>query len=631
MRRVVRPDATVRDGLSGQWVSLDELGALELFQSTKRPFKVKLAGNFAPRPGSAEPGIKAAVRREYAAGDVICEAGSYGSTAFLLVEGRATSFVPERAAPAEIPGRKRRSLRSLLSIFRRRTRAGVEPTAAEVGEVSGYATFTSARVPPPVTLEPGDVVGVDACVNFYPRATTVRALERCVAIEMLRSVLDTIREAGTAGAEITARYRERAIRQELFGSPLLEDVGEGDVERLAARATLLARAPAEGEDTPLYREGEAAETVYLVRSGTVKIMQKTAAGESIVAYLGRGSVLGLEPLLAADAAVGEGAVALMLRCVSHPTIPPVTLDKPVTIGRGEGCEVGLPADDRSVSRRHCLIEPRDGAVYAVDQQSANGTLVNGERIETAKLHVGDRVAVVEYAFEVVAASGDAAAAVRRASAYVLDDVEVVTVPAADLLGIAGATPSVARARETAAAPWTTSAKPLADDGILAEVVALNLYNSQNTLLIDLERCTRCDECVRACATAHDGVARFTRDGPRFGKYLVTMACRSCTDPKCMIGCPVGSIRRRDSLEIHIESWCIGCQKCATQCPFGNINMVELATAPQLGPPVSDDVKLRATVCDLCAGYQEPSCVYACPHDAAIRVNPAAFLSSEDRL
>src|SRR5690606_37207883 len=72
--------------------------------------------------------------------------------------------------------------------------------------------------------------------------------------------------------------------------------------------------------------------------------------------------------------------------------------------------------------------------------------------------------------------------------------------------------------------------------VLRELVELNLYNSQNTLLIDLERCTRCDECVRACADAHGGVTRFTRDGPRFGKYLVTMACRSCTDPKCMIGC-----------------------------------------------------------------------------------------------
>jgi Fe-S-cluster-containing hydrogenase component 2 len=164
--------------------------------------------------------------------------------------------------------------------------------------------------------------------------------------------------------------------------------------------------------------------------------------------------------------------------------------------------------------------------------------------------------------------------------------------------------------------------------MLDETVELNLYNSQNVLLIDLDRCTRCDECVRACSDAHGGVARFTRDGPRVGRYLVTMACRSCTDPKCMVGCPVGSIRREDSLEIKIEDWCIGCERCANQCPFGNINMVELAALPK-PPPPREGVALRATVCDLCAGYDGPNCVYACPHDAAIRVAPGAFLSPSD--
>ena len=33
---------------------------------------------------------------------------------------------------------------------------------------------------------------------------------------------------------------------------------------------------------------------------------------------------------------------------------------------------------------------------------------------------------------------------------------------------------------------------------------------------------------------------------------------------------------------------------------------------------------KAITCDLCTGLKEPSCVYACPHDAAHRVDPQTF-------
>ena len=35
---------------------------------------------------------------------------------------------------------------------------------------------------------------------------------------------------------------------------------------------------------------------------------------------------------------------------------------------------------------------------------------------------------------------------------------------------------------------------------------------------------------------------------------------------------------------------------------------------------------KATSCDLCSEFAEPSCVYACPHDAAHRVNPRQFFA-----
>jgi Fe-S-cluster-containing hydrogenase component 2 len=174
---------------------------------------------------------------------------------------------------------------------------------------------------------------------------------------------------------------------------------------------------------------------------------------------------------------------------------------------------------------------------------------------------------------------------------------------------------------------------------LDEFLNQGLFEAQNLLVIDLDRCTRCDLCVRACAEAHDGVTRLLRDGLRYDKYLVATTCRTCRDPLCMTQCPVGSIRRKDNLEIIIEDWCIGCSKCAELCPFGNINMhpVELMQelkAAQAAPageppkPAAPKKSFKAATCDLCTDLSMPSCVYACPHDAARRVDPVDYFAKE---
>ena len=163
-----------------------------------------------------------------------------------------------------------------------------------------------------------------------------------------------------------------------------------------------------------------------------------------------------------------------------------------------------------------------------------------------------------------------------------------------------------------------------------QFLAQGLMEAQSLLVLDLERCTRCDQCVRACADAHDGVSRLVREGLRFDKYLVATSCRQCRDPLCMVGCPVGSIRRRNTLEVIIEDWCIGCGLCATNCPYGNINLhpfpVEVDDPAHPGRQIAS-VKVKATSCDLCHDHAEPSCVYACPHDAAHRVNPPEFFAN----
>jgi Fe-S-cluster-containing hydrogenase component 2 len=161
---------------------------------------------------------------------------------------------------------------------------------------------------------------------------------------------------------------------------------------------------------------------------------------------------------------------------------------------------------------------------------------------------------------------------------------------------------------------------------LSTFLEQELMQGQNLLLLDLNKCTRCDECVKACMATHDdGVTRLVRDGLRFENFLVATSCRACMDPLCMTRCPVGSIRRKDTLDIVIEDWCIGCGNCATDCPYGNINVVQVADSHRRQKA---EPRPKAVVCDLCAEFAEPNSVRACPHDAAIRVEPKTFFARD---
>jgi len=156
-----------------------------------------------------------------------------------------------------------------------------------------------------------------------------------------------------------------------------------------------------------------------------------------------------------------------------------------------------------------------------------------------------------------------------------------------------------------------------------------ISHGKKLMLIDLDRCTRCDECVRACVSTHDdGYSRLFREGLRFGNYLVPASCRLCRDPVCLIGCPVGSIHKGATGEIKIEDWCIGCTACADQCPYDAITM-SVREGDQPDTPIKITNKPIAVTCDQCHSISDgkPGCVYACPHDAAMRVDGATFFTS----
>lgn len=164
-----------------------------------------------------------------------------------------------------------------------------------------------------------------------------------------------------------------------------------------------------------------------------------------------------------------------------------------------------------------------------------------------------------------------------------------------------------------------------ETGLLEFLVDQRLMNGRQAMVIDTERCTRCDDCVRACAKTHQGTPVFIRGGPQYGPWMFAQACMHCEDPVCMIGCPTGAIHRdRETglVQINAET-CIGCKTCAESCPYDNIRMVP--TSDSQGRVRVDQTSglpiLLASKCDLCHDRSGgPACQSACPHDALVRID-----------
>jgi len=182
------------------------------------------------------------------------------------------------------------------------------------------------------------------------------------------------------------------------------------------------------------------------------------------------------------------------------------------------------------------------------------------------------------------------------------------------------------AENKAPAPTTKAAASEARVGseLMEFLTANRFFNGTETMVIDMDRCTRCDDCVRACADTHDNNPRFLRHGPVHDSIMVAQACMHCADPVCMIGCPTGAIHR-DSFEGEVvinPSTCIGCTACANNCPYGSIRMTEQRDETGAILIASDSKPIvKATKCDLCIDqYGGPACERACPHDALKRIN-----------
>jgi CRP-like cAMP-binding protein/NAD-dependent dihydropyrimidine dehydrogenase PreA subunit len=459
----------------------------------------------------------AIVKRRFRKGEIICREGEFGSTAFYILEGKAQVAISTPIAHVKTQGGAQGFFKRLTSTLVGREQDKREEEARDK-TIPIDACVDLSYGNPVAELGPGDLFGEMTCMNFYPRSATVRAESDVVAYEMLRNVLDIMMKNKTFRAQIDENYRRRALENHLRGVPMFCDLAPDFIEHLKQNVELQRFAPGQ----VIARQGESAESFYLVRIGFVKVSENYAGGELVLAYLSRGDYFG---------------------------------------------EIGL--------------------------------LGGG---------------------------------VRTATCTALDHVEVVRISGNDFRQMIERFPSVRHGLEAVAEERRNQNQQrmqMVQNVPIDQFLSQGLMEAQSLLILDLQNCTRCDACVNACADAHDGITRLVREGLRFEQYLVATSCRQCRDPLCMVGCPVGSIRRRNSLEVIIEDWCIGCGLCARNCPYGNINLhpfeVLADDAERPGRKMAA-VKQKATSCDLCTHLKEPSCVYACPHDAAHRVDPRTFFS-----
>jgi CRP-like cAMP-binding protein len=597
------------------------------------------------------------VVRRYAKGEVICRQGEPGWTAFWILTTddaltvrqaqmlACTSSAERRALEAEVERLRQRAeqLRGLPADHEKRTAARVylsvaqtvlgrapRAAAAPAGPVKNVLEKTMyIPIDGPVTmnydslwqpLREGELFGEMSCMYRSPRSATIVARRDCYVIEMLRNILDQIVKDPKYKAQADEIYKKRVLELHLRKLSLFKDLDDLEYREIRDSVELLSVEPGE----LICDEHERSDSLYIVRSGLVKVMKSVSALLSVDqvkswaelwAALRQGEAKEAPATRARLWQMLPEPVRALVRRAAPDSLSPVErqdvvyalndlISTPKLIDVKEFQEaVSSPllremAAELLARRQDLLKKKQDWA--PPDNRRYNRLLL--ERLLPGALEprsarpgpewILSYISRGDYFGEIGLMEGKPRSATCMAYGHPNDlgVVELVRLPG---LVFENLVRSSQRLRQHVAAEIKSRKKQMkqqATSGMADEnrqvstsprFKELGLIQGQKLMLIDLDRCTRCDECVKACVATHtDGNSRLFLDGPRFGKYLVPTTCRSCLDPVCMIGCPVGSIHRGSNRQIVIEDWCIGCGLCSDNCPYGSIQMHDLGVLPE---------------------------------------------------
>jgi CRP-like cAMP-binding protein/NAD-dependent dihydropyrimidine dehydrogenase PreA subunit/ferredoxin len=278
----------------GEEMSAEALHALPIFARISGPFLDLNRG--------------AVVRRQVRAGEVICREGDFGSTAFYVLSGAVEVSI---ATPLGHSAARRAAGSGRTGFFRMLTELVKRPAPEAAGVASRHipidATVDLDLSNPVARLGPGDLFGEMTCLSFYPRSATVRAVEDTVVLEMLRNVLQMLQKDKVFKADLDRRYRARALDTHLRSVPVLATLSDAFVARLRDRVELVRYEPGQ----VICRQGDAADSFFLIRIGFVKVSQGFPGGDLVVRYLTRPDYFGEMGLL------GEGVRVATCTALDH--------------------------------------------------------------------------------------------------------------------------------------------------------------------------------------------------------------------------------------------------------------------------------------------------------------------------
>lgn len=572
-------------------------------------------------------------------------------------------------------------------------------------------------------ISEGDLFGEMSCINRDPRAATVTAVRGCYVLEMLRNILDRLQQDKSYRAKADNVYKQRVLEGHLRRLPCFAKLDAETFKWLQSQCELVTFEPG----TVMFSEHEPSDDLYVVRRGLVKVMKNTQwvireqdIGADRWRWLGEelksceadfankkdpqvGNPLRAKvwELLPADVQQALPVVDEAQRPAVITALNGIVRNEAISAAAGKKTKNLVDAIENTpllqfVERQRDSVDSWTQA----DQYDFNRLLLSA--ICPAGLPDWSRAPRRNLAYlgqgEFIGEMGVFRGEPRSASCVAFNHVDQGQ---ADPYTKKGALPPRVELVRIRLATYQELARRSADFGrevehvcklryaqehntnVNEQPITLNpefeqqgLIQGQQLMVINLDRCTRCGDCMQACINTHaDGRSRLYLEGNRIGNLLIPNTCRRCIDPVCMVGCPVGSIIKGDGQEIQIKSWCIGCSYCANQCPYGSIQMhplgnldtypdrgkIESVTPPELfdvtpeeeaieeakrnkqkkitvreAEPQADEgdaygeddsldisaVTRRAVVCDLCQSLpsREPACVVHCPHNAAFRID-----------